>query len=423
MATTKSDYFLLDGNSFYTETDVNGATIIRSGVGKALTQTEKDIAGAYYNATKDEISYAQIYNLAFGANFLNQLGGSDEWMAKALSDPKYKDAFKKATGKTGPNINFAAAKDANKLWEPSQQNTDANGKSARSRRSPTLRYPLNESRTVKYDYMQVVAYKHEANTMQSNTDKVSLISFKGADERIQNSVGRVFLPMQPGLSEGNAVDWGNGTANPFETFGFNVAQGAIKKFGEAKDQTQYTAAAKKTMDDIITGSKQLIGGVDGNDIASYFAAQAVGNNSLFTRGTGKILNPNLELLFRGPRLRSFNYQFRFTPREKEEARVIKRIIKFFKKNMAPQKSSSSLFLQTPNVFKLKYIYKNGLPHPYLNKIKTCALTSFNVDYTPDGSYMTYDDGSMTSYNVSMSFGELNPIYEDEIDEYSNDMGF
>ena len=421
MATTKSDYFLLDGNSFYTETDVNSATIIRSGVGKALTQTEKDIAGAYYNATKDEISYAQIYNLAFGANFLNQMGGSDEWMAKALSDPKYKDAFKKATGKTGPNINFAAAKDAEKLWEPSQQNTDANGKSARSRRSPTLRYPLNESRTVKYDYMQVVAYEHEANTFANQTGPV--VSFSEAEDRIKTSVGRVFLPMQPGLSEGNAVDWGAGTANPFEAAGFNLAQGTITRFGQAEDGKALKLAAKDTMEQTITAGKELLSGFEGSDIAAYFAGQAVGNNSLFTRATGKILNPNLELLFKGPRLRSFNYQFRFTPREKEEARVVKKIIKFFKKNMAPIRSKASLFLQTPNVFKLKYIYKNGLPHPYLNKIKTCALTSFNVDYTPDGSYMTYDDGSMTSYNVSMSFGELNPIYEDEIDEYSNDMGF
>ena len=52
-------------------------------------------------------------------------------------------------------------------------------------------------------------------------------------------------------------------------------------------------------------------------------------------------------------------------------------------------------------------------HPYLNKIKTCALSSFTVDYTPDGSYSTYDDGSMTSYNVGMTFNELNPIYEDD----------
>jgi hypothetical protein len=35
-------------------------------------------------------------------------------------------------------------------------------------------------------------------------------------------------------------------------------------------------------------------------------------------------------------------------------------------------------------------------------------------YAPDGSYMTYDDGSMTSYNVSMKFNELEPIYNDDI---------
>ena len=37
--------------------------------------------------------------------------------------------------------------------------------------------------------------------------------------------------------------------------------------------------------------------------------------------------------------------------------------------------------------------------------------------------MTYDDGSMTSYTVSMNFGELNPIYSIDIDESSNDMGY
>ena len=53
----------------------------------------------------------------------------------------------------------------------------------------------------------------------------------------------------------------------------------------------------------------------------------------------------------------------------------------------------------------------------------CALTNFNVQYAPDGSYTTYDDGSMTAYNVSMDFAELNPIYENDFDDDSNDMGF
>jgi hypothetical protein len=93
--------------------------------------------------------------------------------------------------------------------------------------------------------------------------------------------------------------------------------------------------------------------------------------------------------------------------------------------MAVQKNSTGLFLKTPSVFKLQYIYgKTGDQHPFLNKIKTCALTSFNVDYTPDGNYMTYnDDGSMTSYNVSMTFSELEPIYREDYDEDLADMGF
>ena len=152
-----------------------------------------------------------------------------------------------------------------------------------------------------------------------------------------------------------------------------------------------------------------------NDIKAYFAGQAVGAN-IFTRATGKVINPNLELLFRGPQLRTFNYNYRFTPRDDDEARVIRSIIRHFKKNMAVKKSNSGLFLQTPNVFELKYIYSSGGQHPFLNTIKKCALTNFNVDYTPDGSYMTYRDGSMTSYSVSMQFSELTPIYEDDYDK-------
>jgi hypothetical protein len=169
--------------------------------------------------------------------------------------------------------------------------------------------------------------------------------------------------------------------------------------------------------------QKLVNDIGTNDIAAYFAGQAIGNNTIFSRAAGKVLNQNLELLFSGPGLRTFSYNFRFTPREEAEARVVKSIIKLFKKAMAPRLSESGIFLKSPHVFKLKYYYKNGQEHPYLNKIKTCALTNFNIQYAPDGSYMTYDDGSMTSYTASMSFAELNPIYEKDIDESSNDMGY
>ena len=143
-------------------------------------------------------------------------------------------------------------------------------------------------------------------------------------------------------------------------------------------------------------TKDVLGGLGPgatDKVAAFFAGQAVGKN-VFTRATGQVLNNNLELLFTGPSLRQFSYSFRFTPREEAEARMVRSIIKMFKKAMAPQKDDAEMFLKSPHVFKLKYYFKNGRQHPYLNKIKTCALRSFNVQYAPDGSYMTYDDGSM-----------------------------
>ena len=160
-------------------------------------------------------------------------------------------------------------------------------------------------------------------------------------------------------------------------------------------------------------------------IKSYFAGQAVGAD-LIGRATGQTINKNVEVLFNGPNLRTFGYSYRFTPREPREAREIKEIIRFFKKSMAPKRSNSRIFLKSPNVWKLKYTFRNGDSHPFLNNIKICALTGFNVDYTPDGSYSTYDneggvgDGSMTSYQVSMSFMEMTPIYNDDF--WSDDEG-
>ena len=54
-------------------------------------------------------------------------------------------------------------------------------------------------------------------------------------------------------------------------------------------------------------------------------------------------------------------------------------------------------------------------HPSINMIKKCALTSCNVQYTPNNTYMTYDDPfrTMQAYQLTLQFGELDPIYDDD----------
>ena len=413
---TISPQFILGDKSFVTKTDGDSATVVRTSTGKALSQTEIEVAGDYYNSELDEIDYAKIYNLKFGSDFLGKLGASDEWMAKALTDKTYKEVFKKATNKNSANISFDPAETSD-IFATLTENKDPNGRSTLNVGGSILRYPLNEDKK-SYDYLKVCAYEYKPRGKQLTGD----YDIEGLVKKKGNHT--VYLPMDPtGLQEGNGVNWGKGEVNPFDAAGFNIASGAITGLGEAKTGQQALDAVKNAMSTAVDEGTNLLSGFETSDIAAFFAGQAVGNSTLFTRATGKVLNQNLELLFSGPGLRTFNYNFRFTPREDTEARMVRSIIKMFKKAMAPRLSDKKLFLESPHVFKLKYYYKNGQEHPYLNKIKTCALTNFNIQYAPDGSYMTYDDGSMTSYTVNMSFGELNPIYEKDIDESSNDMGF
>ena len=83
--------------------------------------------------------------------------------------------------------------------------------------------------------------------------------------------------------------------------------------------------------------------------------------------------------------------------------------------MAPEISPERIFLYTPDIFQLQYIHNSGGGHPYLNRFKPCALTNFSANYTPGNSYMTYKDGSMTQYQVAMTFSELEPIYQGDHD--------
>ena len=164
---------------------------------------------------------------------------------------------------------------------------------------------------------------------------------------------------------------------------------------------------------------------------AYFRTASLPN--FVQRATGKRINNNLELLFNGPTLRSFNFSFKLRPRTESESIVCRNIIKSLKRDSAPKTSTTNLFLETPNVFLLEYIYQaqDGIvptytQHPFMNMIKPCALTSINVNYTPDGSYMTYEtNGSMVGYDLNLTFQEIEPIYRsDQEAEYNRDnMGY
>ena len=283
-----------------------------------------------------------------------------------------------------------------------------------NRAGVVYRYPLNIP-DLGYDFIKITAYEYVASGLPTPGRR------RNPRRLLNRPLERIILPMQPNLSETNSVDWGRDTMNAIQAAGAQAAMSAIGDLSKV-DMTALGNTANETMGNL----KKMINDPNaGPFIKAYFAGQAVGVNNATARATGTVINPNLELLFSGPRLRTFNFNFTFTPRSTKEAREVKKIIKTFKRNMAPQRSPSNLFLKTPRIFQLEYIYNDtDRQHPFLNKFKPCAMTNFSVNYTPDGSYMTYgDDGSLTSYAVTMAFGELEPIYADEIDSSWRDMGY
>ena len=278
-----------------------------------------------------------------------------------------------------------------------------------------MRYPLNNYKDGTFDYLHISAVRFKESGLRTDA---SSFNVKSTQKRETDIYAHVHLPMQPGISDTNGVSWNEDSLNPFQAALGGVAANAIMTAGSGNAMK----AAKGLVQGLINTATGIAGqqGME-NYIASYFAGQAVGTN-LVARTTGTVLNNNLELLFNGPKLRTFRYSYRFTPRDDKEAKMVRRIIRFFKREMSPEVIQTGLFLATPNVFQLKYISRDkNNQNPFLNHIKLCALTDMSVNYTPDGTYMTYQDGSMTSYEVQLQFSELEPIYKNDYDELGDDV--
>jgi hypothetical protein len=188
--------------------------------------------------------------------------------------------------------------------------------------------------------------------------------------------------------------------------GLNLPSGAINQAALLKG-----AGADLNMPEIKTALMSMV---------LKNAGFEVSPESILARGAGLVPNSNLELLFRGPTLRQFQFAYRFSPRSEPEAADVRRIIRFFKQGSAARKLNAtkgagygSVFLGSPNVFKLEYKTVGGKSIAGVNKFKICALQGVSVNYAPDGQWSAYKEGQPVSYTMSLGFQEIEPIYESD----------
>ena len=177
-----------------------------------------------------------------------------------------------------------------------------------------------------------------------------------------------------------------------------------------------------------TSTLRSLGGALGTAIAADVTGRAlgqnIGQNNLLARIGRGALNPNAELLFQGPVLRDFNFDFLMVARSDREGQEIRKIIRWFKEGLAP-KFQNSTFLQTPDVFKLEY-QRGKKTLKTVNQFSPggLALRTIGVDYAPNGYWSAYRDSQPVSVRISVNFAELRPIYQqDQEDTDIDSVGF
>ena len=289
--------------------------------------------------------------------------------------------------------------------QPVQNTINPNRNPTKPPRAPLV-YPLTLA-TDDQDYIKFSILERKPNKIKAGTTQGRGF----ASQRVIGGAGGavVYLPIPGGLSESTSVSYKESSLNALQLEGSkaisNFVQGKGKGTGLAGKIGEMQGAFNANENTL----KELIGG------AAAAAALQLNTNELLARQDGSILNPNMELLFNSPQLRSFGFSFKLSPRSSTEGKRILEIIRYFKQAMVPKKTQESFFLKSPNTFKVEYVHKGRGNHPGLNKYKECALVQCQVNYTPEGTYNTFIDGVMHSYEMTLQFRELDPIFDTDYD--------
>ncbi len=364
---------------------------LRAGIKTQVTKTGTELASADNNV--DATTNVAIQKAGFGSG--NDLINDNQVTAASRPAADETDA---SAG--GPSPTATAAAEGTRT------------------QFPTLIHPADlgtsKQDVIRFDMHEYVPGELSGTNLGSG---VQGFGFNSGTNNLGPSIGSVTLPIPSGISDQNKADWGSNSMTALDIAKADVAKTAIfEGLGQG---------AEKFMDYIKEVGKNS--GEVKSALGTALAASAAGveGQALLARTTGMVMNPNMELLFKGPSLRPFSFKFKLSPRGQGEANNIIKIIRFFKQGMAPIRSESNLFLKSPHVFKITYIHRGeqGELHRKLNAFKTCALQGFGVNYTPTGNYATYQDGTMVAYDISMSFTEITPIFNDDYDKDDTFIGF
>ena len=171
----------------------------------------------------------------------------------------------------------------------------------------------------------------------------------------------------------------------------------------------------------------LIGAAIGGELGGLAGAAAgeVIRGAMYSSGITR--NPFNVQMFENVNFRSFNFNYKFVPKNLDEQNTINRIVKLLKFHMLPgYLDFQRTFFTYPDIFELELNIgtpvKGDDKDNYLFKIKTSVLESINVNYHGEGLASYHNTGQQkapVSLSVDMAFKEMIIPERDDISKSSS----
>ena len=448
--------------------DIDGTNYAFDFVSDKLAGIKQEVNGVLNPIPPKGGQFADISTSDEGLNAFNvaKFGSNKEGYVDAIEkepDEKLQDYYQKEVKKTA-NQQFVDNVSEEAPISPHRASVrDGGYRHKGGRGSEIMAYPLDID--LNQDHFKITRYKYvrpdinqsKPQRQESVADGFGTRPINVAGDSVIGSKlgGSIILPM-PKATDVNGVEWGGSDLTATGLFALGAAQKADQSIlagvmggaigasaqealraagvtmgtgtvtGISGEQLRAQRDAKKNLGrgDATTGNSVAVGqAITAQAIssaASLFGAD-IDTDVFLARTGGRVLNPNAEMLFQGPVIRDFSFEFTMIARSEREGREIRKIVRFLKTGMAP-KFQNTAFLANPDVFTLEY--KNG---PGKNdRLKTVnlfnpgglALTTLKTDYAPSGYWSAYRDSQPVALKLSLSFTELRPIYEGDQEDNS-----
>ena len=448
MSVKKSRQYDIDGTNYAFDFVSDKLAGIKKVVNNVLTPIPPKNNEFAAISTSDEGLNA--YNIAkYGPNKEGYVDAIEK-----LSDEELQEYYTKELKKLN-NQQFVDNVAEQPIAFSSPQSADSGYRSRGGRGSQIMAYPLDID--LNQDHFKITKYKYQradinlSKPARTRTNRDGETVNVAGDSVLGSKLdGSVILPM-PKPTDANAAGWGGsdltvtelgtlGLAQQFDQAGatglLGLPNGVARTLGlpslsglsDERIKEQFNEKLKKmkkgeglTFGGVLSGAQAL----SASSIAKLtgLLGANIDVDTYLARTGGRVLNPNAEMLFQGPVIRDFSFEYQMIARSEKEGREIRKIIRFLKLGMAP-KFQNIGFLANPDVFKLEY--KNGPGEKDILKTVNrfnpggLALTTLKTDYAPNGYWAAYRDSQPVALKMSLAFTELRPIYEGDQEQTPTD---